>query len=95
MLMNTIRAMMHFHNIPKNWWEYAAPHACKVLNMLLTNALNNKTPNFVWSGKVPDLSRLRIWGCLAYAHKNGRKLPKLETRSVPCMYVGHPSDGDG
>ncbi len=86
---------MHYHNIHKTWLEYAVMHACDVLNMLPTSAINDKTPNFAWSEKVPDLSKLRIWGCLAFAHRNSRKLPKLEPRAVPCMYIGHSSDGDG
>ena len=94
-MIDGVRSSMEYHNVPKNWWEYAVIHANEVINMLPTNALNNKTPNFVWSGKVPDVSKLRVFGCLAYVHLDGKKLPKLEPRAVPCIYLGNPKDGDG
>ncbi len=93
--MNAIRAIMYYHNIPKNWWKYAVIHACNVINMLSTSAINDKPLNFAWCDKVPDVSRLRIWGCLAFVHKNGRKLRKLEARSALCMYIRHFNNGDG
>ncbi len=93
--MNATRVIMYYHNIPKNWWEYAVTHACDVINMLPTSAINDKLLNFAWCGKVLDVSRLKIWGCLAFAYKNGRKLPKLETKSAFCMYIRHSNDGDG
>ncbi len=86
---------MQYYNIPKNWWEYAVTHACNVLNMTSTTAINNKTPDFAWFRKVPDISKLKIWEYLAFAHKDGRKLLKLELRTTFCMYIGHFSDENG
>ncbi len=70
-------------------------YACEVLNMLFTKFINYKTSIFVWSEKVPDISRLKIWSCLAYAHKNSCKLLKLEPKAIFCMYLRHFSNNNG
>ena len=44
---------------------------------------------------MPDVSKLRVFGCLAYAHLDGKKLTKLSPRAVPCVYLGNNPDGDG
>ena len=94
-LVDAMCAIMHHHNVPKNWWHFAMEHANNVLNMLPSKALNNRTPYYMWTGKAPDVTRLRVFGCLAYAHLDGKKLPKLEARAVPCVYLGHSTEGDG
>ncbi|KAL9431580.1 hypothetical protein AB3S75_026718 [Citrus x aurantiifolia] len=45
-----------------------------------------KTPQEVWSGKPQDLSNLRIFGCLAYAHINQGK---LEPKAINGYFIGY------
>jgi hypothetical protein len=90
-----MRAVMKQHNIPKNWWCHTLEHCTEVENMLPTKKQNNKAPYFVWTRKVPDVSKLRVYGCLAYAHLDGKKLPKLSPRAVPCVYLGNAPNGEG
>ncbi|KAH9800545.1 Integrase catalytic domain-containing protein [Citrus sinensis] len=42
--------------------------ATYLINRSPSTALRFKTPQEIWSGKPPDLSNLRIFGCPAYAH---------------------------
>ena len=63
--------------------------------MLPTKKQNNKAPYFVWTRKVPDVFKLRVYGYLVYAHLDGKKLPKLSPRAVPCVYwVMHQMEKD-
>ncbi|KAK9190434.1 hypothetical protein WN943_019039 [Citrus x changshan-huyou] len=41
----------------------------------------------VWSGKPPDLSNLKVFGCPAYAHINQGK---LKPRAVKGYFIGYP-----
>lgn len=51
-----------------------------------TNALRMKTPEEVWSGHPPNLDRLIVFGCVAYAHI---KQDKVEPRALRCMFMGY------
>src|SRR4051812_11190612 len=46
-----------------------------------------KTPEEVWSGHPPDLDKLRVFGCVAYAHI---RRDKVEPRALKCMFMGYP-----
>ena len=41
-LAEAVRSILKQHNLPKNWWDFAAEHATNVLNMMPSNTLNNK-----------------------------------------------------
>ncbi|KAH9657805.1 hypothetical protein KPL70_023225 [Citrus sinensis] len=65
----------------------AVTTAAYLINRSPSSALGFKTPQELWSGKPPDLSNLRIFGCPAYAHiKQG----KLEPRAVKGYFLGYP-----
>ncbi|KAH9717205.1 hypothetical protein KPL71_021739 [Citrus sinensis] len=51
-----------------------------------------KTPIELWSGRVADYSKLRIFGCVAYAHV---KQGKLEPRALRCRFLGYPDGVKG
>jgi hypothetical protein len=51
-------------------------------------SLDGKTPEEVFSGKVPDVSRLRTFGCKAWACVPDDKRTKLQARSIECTYLG-------
>ena len=40
----------------------------------------------MWTGKIPDYSKLKVFGCAAYAHQSEGK---LEPRSVKCVFLGY------
>ena len=90
-----IASMLRQHKVPKNMWDYAAEHGNEIQNMLPCKTIDDKAPAYMWTGKAPDVSRLRVFGCLAYGHLDGRKLPKLAPKAVPCAYLGHSLTGDG
>ncbi|KAH9800551.1 Integrase catalytic domain-containing protein [Citrus sinensis] len=53
---------------PTGFWADAVTTATYLINRSPSTALRFKTPQEIWSGKPPDLSNLRIFGCPAYAH---------------------------
>ena len=44
-LMPATRAIMRYHNVPKDWWCVAIDHVCTVTNIMPTNANKNQSPN--------------------------------------------------
>ena len=60
--------------------------AVYLVNLSHSTAINFKSPKYVWIEKVPDYSRLRTFGCAAYAYKTEGK---LDRRSVKCVFLGY------
>ena len=51
--------------------------------------LENKTPKEVFSGKKPEFSHLRIFGCPVYIHIPKEKRTKLEPCGKKGIFVGY------
>ena len=50
---------------------------------LQTSAIKgNKTPLEVWSGKKPNVSHLKLFGCMVYAHVPDAQRQKLDKKAV-------------
>ncbi|KMS64844.1 hypothetical protein BVRB_042090, partial [Beta vulgaris subsp. vulgaris] len=66
-LVESTRAMLRTARLPKTYWQYALAAAVHVTNRLPSKANDGRSPFEVWSGTVPDISHLRVFGCQAYA----------------------------
>jgi len=66
--------------------------ACYLINRSPHSSINFKIPNKVWSGNPVNYCILRIFGRLAYAHVNNRK---LVNRAIKCVFLGHASESKG
>jgi hypothetical protein len=51
--------------------------------------LGNKTPEEVFTRKKPEVSHLRIFGCLVYIHVPKEKRTKLEPSGKKGTFVGY------
>ena len=51
--------------------------------------LDGKVVEEVWTGNEVDYSRLRVFGCLAYAHIAGDERSKLDAKSRQCIFLGY------
>jgi hypothetical protein len=48
------------------FWGEAVVTAVYILNRSPTKALNGRTPYEAWHGRKPAVSRIRVFGCLAF-----------------------------
>ncbi len=60
-----------------------------IKNRCPTKAFDSKTPQEVWSGRKLDVSHLRVFGYKAFAHVPDEKRTKLESKSMPCVFLGY------
>ena len=72
--------------LPKVFWAEAVATTVYLINRCPSTALDMKTPEEIWSGHPPILNRLKVFGCLAYAHI---RQDKLEPRAIKCMLLGY------
>ena len=91
-LLDMVRSMMSYSQLPISFWGHALQTACYILNDVPTKAAS-KTPYELWRGRKPNLSHLRIWGCPAHILEKDAK--KLDSRTEVCMFVGYPKGTKG
>jgi transposase InsO family protein len=91
-LLDMVRSMMSYSDLPYFLWGYALSTAVYILNHVPTKSAP-KTPRELWTGRKPCLQHFRIWGCPAHVLKG--KMDKLESRSKVCYFVGYPKGTKG
>ena len=85
--------MLHHANFSSAYWGEAVLTANYLQNRLPTKSVYNKTPYELWTGRKPNLTHLRTFGCTAYAliPEERRKKSALSEKSTPCWFLGYPS----
>eukprot|EP00253_Pinus_taeda_P025979 PITA_25979 len=84
--------MLSGANSGQELWAEAVEIACYLVNRSPSSALEDKTPQEVWTGKKPSLSHLRVCGCDAYIHVLKEKRTKLDSKSEKCIFIGEVKD---
>jgi hypothetical protein len=91
-VLDPMRTILKHAGLPHSFWAEAAATAVYIKNRLLHSALDGgtKSPYMVMYKETPDISHLRTFGCLAYAHipKETRK-SKLDDRARKCILLGY------
>jgi hypothetical protein len=62
------RCMLSGVGLGKELWAEAVGTTCYLVNRSPSSALDDKTPQEVWTGKKPSLTHLKVFGCEAYVH---------------------------
>ena len=94
-LIERARCMLFDAGLDKKFWAEAVSTAVYVINRSPCQSTSGLTPEHTFSGKVPDLSRLRVFGCKAMVHipKHCRK--KFDPKSKCCVFLGYCEDTKG
>ncbi|KAK8667495.1 hypothetical protein V6N13_007644 [Hibiscus sabdariffa] len=73
-LLDMVRSMMSNTDLPTSFWGYALETAAFTLNRVPSKSVQ-KTPHEMWTGRRPNMSFMKIWGCKAYVkHQMSTKL---------------------
>eukprot|EP00253_Pinus_taeda_P027949 PITA_27949 len=84
--------MLSGAELGQEFWAEAMDTACYLVNRSPSSALEDKTPQEVWTGKKPTLSHLRVFGCDAYVHVPKEKRTKMDIKSEKCIFIGEVKD---
>ena len=87
-MMEMARSILKHMNLPDYLWGEAIRHVTYILNRLATRSLNDQTPYELYRGKKPNVSHLRVFGCIGYAKITGTHLKKLDDRSRMLVHLG-------
>jgi hypothetical protein len=92
-----IASMLHQAGLPLSFWGEALAAFIHVWNKTPTSTLPGMTPYQAFLGSKPDVSMLRVWGCVAYVHiqKDKRDWGGLGSHMEKCIFIGYPPDYKG
>ena len=82
------RSMLQGAGMTNGFWECAVSTAVHVRNRAPSRANDYVSPHERLFGNIPDLSYLRVFGCLAYWHITTMRT-KLEPTSERLVFVGY------
>jgi hypothetical protein len=88
-IMEAVKTMIHDQDIPMHLWAEAARTIVYVQNKLSHSALGFKTPEEMFSGKKPEVSHLKIFGCSMFVHIPKEKRTKLDPLGKKGIFVGY------
>ncbi|KAL8133453.1 hypothetical protein AgCh_008783 [Apium graveolens] len=91
-LLESVRSMMSYSDLPKSFWGHALEISSYLLNLVPSKSVP-KTPLELWTGDKPSLRHIRIWGCPA--HVLNKNATKLESRTEVKLFVGYPMGTKG
>jgi hypothetical protein len=78
-LVDMVLTMMCQTELSLYFWGHTVLTAAYTLNIVPSKSVE-KTPYELWTGKIPNLSFLKIWGCEAYIKRF--MLIKLEPKRI-------------
>ena len=88
-IMEKNRSMLRGSNLPNSYWVQASKTAVYLKNRSPVRSIGNQVPEEIWTSKRIDLSHLRVFGCVAYAHVPDQLRKKLDVKSKRYYFVGY------
>ena len=93
-LMDMVRSMMSYSTLPLGLWMEALKTAIHILNRVPSKSVP-KTPYELWTGRVPSLQHLRVWGSPTEAKVFNLNIAKLDFKTISCHFIGYPDRSKG
>jgi hypothetical protein len=88
-IMECARSMILAQGLEFEFWGETVNKVVYIKNRCPTKVLDSKTPQEAWSGRKPDVSHLKVFGCKAFARVPDEKRTKLESKSMPYVLLGY------
>lgn len=94
-LLERAKCMLLNARLQKQYWAEAVSTAAYITNRCPTRTLAYSMPEEVWSGKVPNISHLRIFGSAAMVHVPKEKSRKLDSKASKMLFIGYSEQTKG
>ena len=86
---------MNEKEMPEYYWAEAVHAAVYIMNRTPTAPIHAVTREEKFTGKKPDLSHLKVFGCLAYVHIPDELRSKLDPKAEKCVFIGYSLEQKG
>ncbi|XP_044478092.1 uncharacterized protein LOC123205234 [Mangifera indica] len=87
--------MLSEKKLSNDFWVEAVATSVYLLNISPTKAVHNITPYEAWWNRKPNVSALKIFGCIAYAMLTINDRTKMDKKSEKCIFVGYSDETKG
>ena len=87
-LLEMTRSILKHMKVPNELWGEAVRHSTYLINRIATKSLEGKTPYEVLRSKTPNVSHLKVFGCICYAKTDAVGRKKLDDRSKVLVHLG-------
>jgi transposase InsO family protein len=94
-LLDKARCMAFASKTPPYLWTEAIATANYVANRTSTRANSGTTPFERFTGKIPQIDHLRVFGCKSYVLDTSPHLKKWAPRAHECIFLGYDSNSRG
>ena len=88
-IMETARSLLLSAQVPNMFWGEAVLTAAYVINRIPTAYTDGKSPYEMLFGKLPDYSKLKVFGCTCFVLKPHVERNKLSSKSALCVFLGY------
>ena len=90
LLLRTTRILLVQSGVHESLWWYAVQQATMLHNYMPSTRLTGEmSPHEALTGKLPDVTKIRTWGCIVWYHLNPQDRPsKIAPRAVPAVHLG-------
>ena len=82
--------MLYHAKLPLEIWAEAYSTAVYLHNRSPTTVLKDKTPFESLFGRRPDVSQLKVFGCVSYVQIPNDQHRKLDAEAHKAIFVGYP-----
>ncbi|MCO5556847.1 hypothetical protein L7F22_010401 [Adiantum nelumboides] len=82
-------------NMPPCYWVEATSTAVYTMNRTPTAAIHGMTPEGKFTGKKPNVSHFKVFGCIAYVHVLDELRTKLDPKAEKCTFIGYSIEQKG
>ena len=88
------RSLRKSKHLPDEFWEVSERHGCFIANRIpfMYRGEYQTDPYQLWTGRIFDYSKIRIFGSRCYTYKMQNKDDTV--RALPGIYVGHVEDSN-
>ena len=93
-LLEMVKSNLKHANLGHEFWAHTFQTAAYLRNRCLSRTANKvKTPYELLHGEKPDLSHVRVFGCVCYVYVHPEKRKKMDDNTITCRLVGYEPNG--
>ncbi len=87
--------MLNEKNLPNYFWVEVVATIVYIMNWTPTMTVHGMTPEEKFTDKKPDVSHLKVFGCITYVHVPDEKISKLDPKIEKCILIGYSLEQKG